>query len=141
MERLRIDDPVGAFPVHGFNGIFGVLAVGIWGVDGIGLLHGGGFTQLGVQALGILACTVWTLPLAFLMFYVIDKTIGLRVSPEVEASGIDLFYHGVESYPEFDGIELHGIQVKEWQLPAAVPVAEDTPSTNGNGHALEEETA
>ena len=117
MERLRIDDPVGAFPVHGLNGIFGVLAIGIWGVDGLGLLHGGGFTQLGIQAVGLVACTVWTLPLSFLMFYVIDKTIGLRISPEVEAAGIDLFYHGIESYPEFDGIELHGIQVKEWQLP------------------------
>jgi Amt family ammonium transporter len=124
MERLRIDDPVGAFPVHGLNGIFGVLAIGIWGVDGLGLLHGGGFTQLGIQAVGLLACTLWTLPLSFLMFYVIDKTIGLRISPEVEAAGIDLFYHGIESYPEFDGIELHGIQVKEWELPRPA---------NGNG--------
>jgi Amt family ammonium transporter len=101
MESLKIDDPVGAFPVHGLNGIFGVLAVGIWGVDGLGLLHGGGFTQLGIQALGLLACTVWTLPLAFLMFYLIEKTVGLRVSPAVEAAGIDLAYHGVGSYPEF----------------------------------------
>ncbi|MDX1616344.1 MAG: ammonium transporter [Candidatus Promineifilaceae bacterium] len=125
MERVRIDDPVGAFPVHGLNGMFGVLAVGIWGVDGIGLLHGGGFRQLGVQALGLLACTLWTLPLAFLMFYTIKNTIGLRVAPEVEATGLDLAYHGIESYPEFDGIELHGIQIKGWQLP------EQTPAGNG----------
>jgi Amt family ammonium transporter len=114
MERLRIDDPVGAFPVHGLNGIFGVLAVGIWATDGVGLLHGGGFSQLGIQAIGLLACIAWALPLSFLMFFVIDKTVGLRVKPEVEASGLDLAYHGIESYPEFDGIELHGIQVKEW---------------------------
>jgi len=113
MEKLRIDDPVGAFPVHGLNGIFGVLAVGIWATDGVGLLHGGGFTQLGIQALGLLACLLWALPLSFLMFFVIDKTVGLRVKPEVEISGLDLAYHGIESYPEFDGIELHGIQVKE----------------------------
>jgi len=120
MEKLRIDDPVGAFPVHGLNGIFGVLAVGIWGTDGLGLLHGGGLNQLGVQALGILACTVWALPLSFLMFYVIDKTVGLRVKTEVETSGLDLTYHGIESYPEFDGIELHGIQVKEWRPESPV---------------------
>lgn len=103
MEKLKIDDPVGAFPVHGLNGIFGVLAVGIWGVDGIGLLHGGGFAQLGIQALGLAAATVWTLPLAFLMFYLIDKTIGLRVPEDVEIAGIDLAYHGIGSYPEFIG--------------------------------------
>jgi Amt family ammonium transporter len=114
MERLRIDDPVGAFPVHGLNGIFGVLAVGIWATDGVGLLHGGGFSQLGIQAIGLLACIAWALPLSFLMFFVIDKTVGLRVKPEVEASGLDLAYHGIESYPEFDGIELHGVQVKDW---------------------------
>jgi len=135
MERVRIDDPVGAFPVHGLNGIFGVLAIGIWGVDGVGLLHGGGLTQLGIQAVGLLACTLWTLPLAFLMFYVIDKTIGLRVSPEVEAAGIDLYYHGIESYPEFDGIELHGIQVKEWQLPGGA----EPDGENGRSITTQEE--
>ncbi|MCB9421328.1 MAG: ammonium transporter [Ardenticatenaceae bacterium] len=101
MEKVKIDDPVGAFPVHGLNGMFGVLAVGIWGVDGLGLLHGGGFTQLGIQALGLLAATAWTLPLAFLMFYAIKKTIGLRVATTVEEEGIDLEYHGIGSYPEF----------------------------------------
>ncbi|MCA9972561.1 MAG: ammonium transporter [Anaerolineales bacterium] len=101
MEKLKIDDPVGAFPVHGMNGIFGTLAVGIWAVDGVGLLHGGGLAQLGVQALGLLACTAWTLPLAFVMFFAIDRTIGLRVPAEVEVAGIDLAYHGIDSYPEF----------------------------------------
>lgn len=107
MERLRIDDPVGAFPVHGLNGIFGVLAVGIWGVDGMGLLYGGGFTQLGIQALGILACIAFVFPSALVVFFVIKHTIGLRVSDKVEEDGIDLAYHGIESYPEFTGgIEL-----------------------------------
>lgn len=79
-----------------------MLAVGIWGVDGMGLLHGGGFSQLGIQVIGLLAATLWTLPMAFLMFYIIRRTIGLRVSPEVEVSGIDMAYHGIESYPEFE---------------------------------------
>ncbi len=110
MEKLKIDDPVGAFPVHGLNGIFGTLAIGIWATDGIGLLHGGGFSQLGIQALGILACTLWTLPLAFAMFFAIDKAIGLRVKPEIEDAGIDEAYHGIGSYPEFIGIGM-GTQV------------------------------
>jgi Amt family ammonium transporter len=101
MERLRIDDPVGAFPVHGLNGIFGILAVGIWAGDGVGLLSGGGFQQLGIQALGLLAATLWVLPLSFLMFIVISKTIGLRVSAEVEDEGIDMAYHGIPCYPDF----------------------------------------
>jgi Amt family ammonium transporter len=113
MERLRIDDPVGAFPVHGLNGIFGVLAVGIWGVDGLGLLTGGGFTQLGIQALGILACIAFVAPSSLLMFTVIKRTIGLRVSPAVEASGIDLAYHGIESYPEFTNDDLFGEQTRD----------------------------
>ncbi|MCB8921809.1 MAG: ammonium transporter [Ardenticatenaceae bacterium] len=122
MEKLRIDDPVGAFPVHGLNGIFGTLAIGIWATDGVGLLHGGGLTQLGIQAIGLVACTLWTLPLAFVMFFVIDKVIGLRVKPEVEDAGIDESYHGIGSYPEFinnDGTkELAG-------LSGAIPSATD----------------
>jgi len=111
MEKLKIDDPVGAFPVHGLNGAFGVLAVGIWGVDGMGLLYGGGFTQLGIQALGIITCIAFVFPVALALFLGIKYTIGLRVSPEVESVGIDLEYHGVESYPEFAGVELHGITI------------------------------
>ena len=111
MEWLKIDDPVGAFPVHGMNGTFGILAVGIWGVDGLGLLSGGGFTQLGIQALGIVACVAFVFPIAFLLFLGIKNTMGLRVKPEVESTGIDLAFHGIESYPEFAGVELHGITI------------------------------
>jgi Amt family ammonium transporter len=128
MEKIRIDDPVGAFPVHGLNGIFGVLAVGIWGVDGVGLLHGGGFTQLSIQVVGLLACTAWTLPLAFGMFYVIEKTIGLRVSAEVEIAGIDLAYHGIGSYPEFLTDEKNGeekVKPPVVTVPGAIPAPGD----------------
>jgi Amt family ammonium transporter len=121
MERWRIDDPVGAFPVHGFNGMFGILAVGIWGTNGLGLLHGGGLTQLGIQALGLVACVMWTLPLSFVMFYGIQKTLGLRVSAEVEEAGIDLAYHGIGSYPEF----FPETPKKPAGLPGKVPVATD----------------
>lgn len=123
IEKLRIDDPVGAFPVHGLNGMFGILAVGIWGVDGLGLLSGGGFGQLGTQAIGILAAIVFVFPIAYLMFQGIDKTIGLRVKPEVEGVGIDLEYHGIESYPEFAGVELHGITISSVETSSAATSA------------------
>lgn len=100
MEKLKIDDPVGAFPVHGINGIFGTLAIGIWDTS-TGLLHGGGLTQLGIQALGSLSAIAFVFPVSLLMFFLIKKFLGLRVAPEVEESGIDVPYHGVASYPEF----------------------------------------
>lgn len=121
MERLKIDDPVGAFPVHGINGMFGVLAVGIWGVDGMGLLYGGGFTQLGIQFIGLVAATLWTLPVSFLMFYAIKKTGRLRVAPEVEAAGLDLAYHGIGSYPEFVSSESDAGAGAGSVIPAPAP--------------------
>jgi len=119
MEKIKIDDPVGAFPVHGLNGIFGVLAVAIWGTNGLGILHGGSISQLGVQALGIVACIAWTLPMAFAMFYVIKKTIGLRVAPEVEEIGIDIPYHGIESYPEWESSDEISVPSDMEPIPAA----------------------
>lgn len=100
MEMLRIDDPVGAFPVHGLNGIFGTLAVGLWATEG-GLFYGGGFEQLGVQLIGVLAAIAFVFPVSLVMFITIKAVFGLRVSEEVEISGIDSYYHGIESYPEF----------------------------------------
>jgi len=100
MDKIRVDDPVGAFPVHGLNGAFGTLAVGIWSVDN-GLLYGYGFAQLGVQALGVLSAFAFVFPASLLTFWLIKKVRGLRISAEVEEAGIDGAYHGVLSYPEF----------------------------------------
>ncbi len=100
MEYLRIDDPVGAFPVHGINGAFGTLAVGLFATD-TGLFYGGGFTQLGWQAAGVVAATLFVFPASLLMFYAIKTFFGLRVPEDVERAGIDGFYHGMSSYPEF----------------------------------------
>ncbi|MCB0201733.1 MAG: ammonium transporter, partial [Anaerolineae bacterium] len=112
----------GAFPVHGICGIFGTLAVGLWAVEG-GLLHGGGVTLLGAQAVGVLAATAFVFPVSLLMFYIISKTIGLRVPEETEAIGLDLTYHGIESYPEFAGVELHGVRIAEYTGPASLKPA------------------
>ena len=112
IERLGIDDPVGAISVHGVAGIWGVIAVGLfanvalvdslgWSTGVGGLLVGGGVSLLGTQLLGALAIIAWVFPASFLVFKLIDKTVGMRVSPEEELAGLDRIEHGMEAYPEF----------------------------------------
>ncbi len=95
-DRIKVDDPVGAISVHGVNGAWGTLAAGIFNM--------GGTTGkiIGVQLLGIAACFVWTFTAAYILFKIIDKTIGLRVSAEEEAKGLDLTEHGGNAYPDFE---------------------------------------
>jgi Amt family ammonium transporter len=103
---LHIDDPVGAVSVHAVCGVWGTLAVGLFanGVDAPdikGLFYGGGLHQLGVQALGVLVFAVWTFALAYIMFVIIKKTIGLRVTEKEEREGLDLSEHATDSYSGF----------------------------------------
>ena len=103
LNRLRIDDPVGAVPVHGLCGIWGTLAVGIFGTEAFGaprdgLLHGGGFDQLGIQALGVAAVVGFTAISMWIVFSVIKSVVGLRVSRETELRGLDVDEHGHEAY-------------------------------------------
>lgn len=97
----KIDDPVGAVSVHMVNGMWGTLAVGLFsnGGDGVapGLFYGGGFTQLGVQALGIVSVAAYVLIVMFIVFKVIDKTVGLRVPAQIEIDGLDMHEHGLAS--------------------------------------------
>ena len=101
----RIDDPVGAISVHLLNGVWGTLAVGLFAnnhVDGVlGLFYGGGFHQLGIQALGVLAFGAWTVVTTSILFFVLKKTIGLRVPAEEEKIGLDIVEHGNNAYPEW----------------------------------------
>ncbi|MGN1479210.1 MAG: ammonium transporter [Acutalibacteraceae bacterium] len=94
--KLHIDDPVGAVGVHFGNGIWGTLAVGLFSTD-TGLFYGGGFRQLGVQALGVVAILVYTTVLMVITFTLIKKFHGLRVAPEEEISGLDSVEHGLAS--------------------------------------------
>ena len=107
LDKIHVDDPVGAVPVHAMNGIWGTLAVGIFGHKALGLardglLHGGGFAQLGVQALGILTVVLFVSGVMFIVFKSIDKIVGLRVSREDELKGLDISQHGMESYAGFE---------------------------------------
>jgi Amt family ammonium transporter len=106
LNRIRVDDPVGAIPVHGLCGVWGTLAVGIFGQAALGapmdgLFYGGGFGQLGTQTLGVAACIGFTMVAMFLVFKAIDSVIGLRVSRDTELRGLDLDEHGMESYGGF----------------------------------------
>lgn len=95
-DRIKVDDPVGAISVHGVNGAWGTLAAGIFNMGGTSA------KIIGVQVLGIGTCFVWTFCTAFILFKVIDKTIGLRVTPEEEAEGLDRGEHGGNAYPDFE---------------------------------------
>ncbi len=99
-RTLKIDDPVGAVSVHGVSGAWGTLAVGLFAADG-GLFYGGGLGLLGVQALGVLAAFVWAFGTGFILFTMIKKTIGLRVSEQEELRGLDIGEHGMEAYSGF----------------------------------------
>jgi len=99
-RMLKIDDPVGAVSVHGVCGAWGTLAVGLFNMDS-GLLYGGGLKQLGVQILGAGAAFLWAFGLGLLLFTVIKKTIGLRVTAEEELKGLDIGEHGMEAYSGF----------------------------------------
>ncbi len=106
LNRWRIDDPVGAFPVHGICGIWGTLAVGIFGQQALGapfdgLFYGGGLGPLGIQALGLVACLAFTAVAMIIIFRAIDSLIGLRVSKDTELKGLDIEEHGMESYSGF----------------------------------------
>lgn len=105
---LHIDDPVGAVAVHMMNGIWGTLAVGLFATKTApaceinGLFYGGGFGQLGLQALAVLAVAAWTAVTITITFFVIKKTIGLRASVEEETRGLDVTEHGLaSSYADF----------------------------------------
>jgi Amt family ammonium transporter len=97
---LRVDDPVGAVSVHGVNGLWGTLAYGLFAMDG-GLFYGGGVRQLGVQLLGAGIAFLWAFGLGILLFWILQKTVGLRVSAEEEMKGLDIGEHGMEAYSGF----------------------------------------
>lgn len=98
---LKIDDPVGAVGVHGVNGLLGTFCVGLFstGQNGVGkgLFYGGGFTQLGIQALGIICVLAWVGVMMIITFTILKHTVGLRVAPEIEIAGLDQAEHGLAS--------------------------------------------
>lgn len=100
-DRHQADDPVGAIAVHGVNGTWGVLALGLFAEKG-GLLHGGGLHLLGVQALGVIAVSIWAFAATYIIFSLLKKTVGIRVTSEQEIMGMDLSEHDIAAYALFE---------------------------------------
>jgi ammonium transporter, Amt family len=108
LDAVKIDDPVGAVPVHLFNGVFGTICVGLFAVDkitgaatGNGLFYGGGMTLLMAQLKGIVAVGAYTLAVSLAFWVLIKFTLGLRVSRQEEEGGLDIGEHGQEAYVGF----------------------------------------
>jgi len=108
LDAAEIDDPVGAFSVHGGCGVWGTVVIGLWGTAvqgdgaGMGLFNGGGINLLLVQALGAAAYAIWTLVTCWIAWSVIGGLFGgIRVSEEEETQGLDIGEHGMEAYPDF----------------------------------------
>ena len=154
--KLHIDDPVGAVAVHMCNGIFGTLAAGLFatstsslGIDGpiYALVHGTSFAEgmkvFGIQVAGILAILAWTGATMFIVFFVIKKTIGLRVTAEEELKGLDLTEHGLPSaygdfVPAVEHVDYSGVIAVTGDVPVAEavevkrePVFEEKPVKTG----------
>lgn len=129
---LKIDDPVGAIGVHGLSGAIGTILVGLFAVDG-GLFYGGGASLLGVQIIGVLAVAAWVAVTMFIVFFVIKKTVGLRVSAAEEIAGLDIEEHGlVSSYADFmpampANSYSEAIASEKVSMDEAVPVELKTP--------------
>ena len=101
IDSLKIDDPVGAFSVHGTCGIWGSLAVGLFNTDA-GLFTGHGPAQLGLQFLGVIVYAVFTIVASLIAWSVIGATFGgIRVTEKEEIEGLDIGEHGMEAYPDF----------------------------------------
>jgi Amt family ammonium transporter len=109
LERLKIDDPVSAVPVHLMNGIWGTLAIGIFATEnGVTGLIAGNASQLLAQLIGVLAVGVWCIVTGTILFRAIKVVTGLRVSREEEIKGLDIEEHGTEAYPK-DVVSVPGI--------------------------------
>ena len=101
VDKLGIDDPVGAWSVHGTCGIWGTLAVGLFNTDK-GLLTGHGFAQLGIQFVGVLAFAIFSAGVSWIVWSIIGALFGgIRVTEAEETEGLDIGEHGMEAYPDF----------------------------------------
>ncbi len=106
LDKFKIDDPVGAFPVHGMCGVWGGIATGIFGV---------GDLSMGTQILGSVVIPVWAFATMCVLFLVLRAIGLLRVSPEEEQAGLDISEHGMHAYPP-------ALVVDTTIMPAGAPI-------------------
>ena len=140
-NKLHIDDPVGAVGVHMMNGIWGTIAVGLFATEsapgfavagiGEGVFYGGGFTQLGKQLGGMSVTILWTVIMITIVFWILKKTIGLRVSAEEEIIGLDKLEHGLDSSYAGFAINYSDEEIEEArENHIKLPVSESVPVVN-----------
>jgi ammonium transporter, Amt family len=114
VDRLGVDDPLGAIAAHGMGGIWGTLSCGLFTTPDLaaigqpGLFYGGGLYQLGVQALGIVAAGSFVFLSSLAVFAALKATIGIRVKPDQELDGLDIHEHGVYGYPDLVATDPNG---------------------------------
>lgn len=96
-HKLKIDDPVGASSVHGVCGTLGTILTGLFATEG-GTFYGGGFGFLGAQIFAALVVAGWAALMGYLLFKILDKMCGLRVSKRIEEEGLDIYEHGESAY-------------------------------------------
>jgi Amt family ammonium transporter len=146
VERLGIDDPVGAVGVHGVAGIWGTLATGLFAVPALadtlatgsgGLVYTGSFSQLGVQALGLVTVGAFTFTASFGALWLLRRSFGIRVHENAEHAGLDVSEHGMWGYPEMFAAVSGGYHPTPSHLPAHMQ-ANGHANGNGNGNAVRE---
>jgi Amt family ammonium transporter len=114
VDRIGVDDPLGAIAAHGMGGVWGTLSCGLFTTPDLaaigqpGLFYGGGLYQLGVQALGIAAAGSFVFLSSLVVFAALKATIGLRVKPDQELDGLDIHEHGVYGYPDLVATDPNG---------------------------------
>lgn len=101
IDNIKVDDPVGAVAVHGFGGVFGTIAVGLFDTSH-GLFTTGEFSLFGVQVLGAVVVVIWGLGSGAVMAKVCEMTVGLRATEREEEEGLDMSYHGIPAYNELE---------------------------------------
>ena len=145
VEKIGIDDPIGAVAVHGMSGVWGTLATGLFAVPALadklatgtgGLVYTGSFHQLGIQALGLATVGIFGFATSFGALYAMHKLWGIRVAETVEQGGLDVHEHGMWGYPEFYipvpggyGTEAHG-HVAGGSAASHAPVAVHRPTSD-----------
>ncbi|HBI04423.1 MAG TPA: ammonium transporter [Paenibacillaceae bacterium] len=106
LDKWGIDDPVGAFPVHGVSGIIGTLAVGFFATEN-GVFHGGGWHLLGVQTFGVIVISIWGYFATRFFLKIISIKVPLRVLEEEERIGLDVVSHGILAVTDKDSITMN----------------------------------
>jgi Amt family ammonium transporter len=137
VERMGIDDPVGAVAVHGAAGVWGTLATGLFAVPALastlntgrgGFFYTGSLAQVGVQLVGLAAVGVFTFTTCFAALWAMKRLWGIRVEEHVETAGLDVAEHGMWGYPEFYipvpggyGTEAHSHLLGHGYRPEPIP--------------------